>query len=411
MKDRKNMHRSRLDKTGLGLAGTAVSLAKSSWPQTAPKKAEPVPWLEHLGEHIIYENPKPNLFSRHAYFPGLTQLASGELLALHIIAEAFDAANGTTYISRSMDQGKTWKLHRKLYDKFVVGFLTSDTLKPTLLRDGTLVALGYRFHRLDPEDEIADVNTGGFLPGDDVAAFSKDEGHTWTVPTIIPRRLPELYELSGPCIELRNGELLAVCGLMPLPDGTHPSCNGGIGLRSKDGGKTWDDSVRFFPQGDMTAWESRVIEMQEGRLVAITWAYDLKTGKHLPNHVVVSHDNGHTWGVPINTGIMGQASNLLWIKDNLLLSIHTHRAKNPGLYVRLVDITEDNWIVLKEKVIWGRNMGQQTRRGQTVEQMFGSLRFGQPSLLRLNNGEILASYWSVENCQGRVKVHRLRLSV
>ncbi|HWC00321.1 MAG TPA: hypothetical protein VG672_26620, partial [Bryobacteraceae bacterium] len=51
----------------------------------------------------------------------------------------------------------------------------------------------------------------------------------------------------------------------------------------------------------------------------------------------------------------------------------------------------------------------QTREGQAMAEMFQSLRFGQPSLLRLSNGEILAAHWSIEDGQGRIRAHRLRL--
>ena len=36
-----------------------------------------------------------------------------------------------------------------------------------------------------------------------------------------------------------------------------------------------------------------------------------------------------------------------------------------------------------------------------------SLRFGQPSLLRLDNGDVLATHWASEDGQGRIRTHRL----
>jgi len=40
-----------------------------------------------------------------------------------------------------------------------------------------------------------------------------------------------------------------------------------------------------------------------------------------------------------------------------------------------------------------------------------SLRFGQPSQLALDNGELLATHWSIEQGQGRILAHRLRLDL
>lgn len=367
--------------------------------------------IEYLETHVVYENPQPNVHSRHGYHPGLAQLPSGELIALFLLAEAFEAPNGTTNVARSSDLGRTWRLQGPLYDKRVVGFETTDTMKPTVLRDGSLIAVGYRFHRHDPEQAIAIAGTGGFLPGDNLVAFSRDEGRTWSAPEIIPRRHPELLEMSGPAIELQSSELVASAGFYKVPDGSNPSGRFGTLLRSTDWGRTWDDSVRYLNGGDITPWETRITEMPDGRLVIMIWAYDGIRDRHLPNHVTVSHDHGLSWSPLINTGHMGQASSVISLGGNLLMSLHAHRAENPGICARVVDFSADTWKVLDEKVIWGRRAGQQTREGQSMVEMFASLRFGQPSLLRLTNGEILATHWSVENCMGKIRTHRLRVSV
>jgi sialidase-1 len=371
-----------------------------------------MPSIQYLEPHVVYENPKPHVHSRHGCFPGLAQLPSGELIALFVIGEAFESPDGTTWVSRSGDEGRTWHVQGRLYDKRVVGFETTDSFKPTVLRAGVLVATGYRFHRHDPESPIAIPETGGVLHGDDIISFSGDEGHSWSVPEIIPRTHPELLELSGPCIELRSGDLVGVAAPYRMPDGSNPSGQIGVMMRSPDKGRTWDDRTVYFqsPGQNITPFEARICEMQDGRLVAIVWAYDSVAEKHLPNHVVVSHDDGHTWSAPIDTGHMGQASNLLWLGDDLLLTIHAHRASDPGIYVRLVDFAGDRWRPLAETVIYGTQHRQQTREGQAMADMFKSLRFGQPSVLRLASGDFLAAHWSIEEGQGRIRAHRLRLA-
>ncbi|PYY12559.1 MAG: hypothetical protein DMG69_00835 [Acidobacteria bacterium] len=365
--------------------------------------------IQYVEPCVIYDNPKPHVHSRHGYHPGVEQMPNGDLLALFLFAEAFEAPNGTTYVSRSRDLGKTWELQGPLYDKSVLGFETTDTLKPRLLRDGTVIATGYRFHRLNREEAIAIPETGGFQPGDNVVAFSRDQGCTWTFPEVIPRSYPELLELSGACIETAAGELVATAGFYNLPDGSNPTGRFGAVLRSRDKGKTWDDHTFFVPPGRITPWETRVCEMQVGRLVAIIWAYDQDNRTHLSNRVTVSHDNGLTWSPLIDTGHMGQASNLVYLGGEYLLSIHAHRAENPGIYLRVVDFREDQWEVVDEAVIWGGRLGQQTRTGQEMSMMFTSLRFGQPSVMRLSNGEFLASHWSIEDGQGKIRAHRLRI--
>lgn len=372
-----------------------------------------MPNIEIIDRHLIYDNPIPHVRSRHGYFPGLVRLASGELLALFIIGEAFESADGTTWISRSADEGRTWTLQGKLYDKSVLGVTASDSMKATLLDDGTLVACGYRFYRADPDAPISIPSTGGILPGDDIVSFSSDEGRTWTVPGVISRSRPELLEVSGPCIQTRSGDLLAVAANYPLPDGTVPSGHIGVLLRSRDRGRTWDDGTIYFrdPALPITPYEPRITEMADGRLVAIVWAYDSVAGVHHTNRVVVSHDNGYTWSDPIDTGHGGQASSLTALDGNLLLSIHSHRGQqDPGVWVRLIDFTGDQWRPLAETAIYGA--AAQTRAGQTSSEMFKSLRFGQPSVTKLSTpGEFLAAHWCVEEGQGKIRAHRLRVNL
>ena len=138
-------------------------------------------------------------------------------------------------------------------------------------------------------------------------------------------------------------------------------------------------------------------------------AYDERNRRHLANQLVVSHDNGYTWAQLIDTGHMAQSSSLLFLGGEYLLSIHAHRAEDPGIYVRLIDFSDDQWKVVDELAIWGFSAGQQTRDGQSMAEMFGSIRFGQPSLLRLSNGEFLASHWSIEDGQGKIRDHRLHV--
>jgi sialidase-1 len=367
--------------------------------------------IDCIESHVVYENPKPHVHSRHGYFPGLAMLPSGELLAMFMLAEAFEAPNGTTCVTRSKDGGRSWRLQGPVYDKRVLAYETTDVMKPTLLSDGRLIAIGYRFDRHDPEQGIGIEATGGLLPGDDIVCFSDDEGRTWSVPQVISRSRPELIEISGPCIELRSGEMVAAGALLKMADGSNPSGQQGILVRSRDGGRTWDDGTAFFQAsaGDLTPYEARLAEMPDGRLVALVWAYDTSRNEHHANMVTVSHDGGYMWSAPIDTGVMAQASNLLPWRGDLLLTIHAHRGDDPAIRVRVMDFAGDRPRVIEEKSIWGAGAGVQTHAGQSMAAMFTSLKFGQPSLVHLSNDEYLAAHWSVEDGQGKIRAHRIRV--
>ena len=367
--------------------------------------------IEYLREIVVYDNPIPLVVSRHAYFPGLVQLPSGELLAMIAIGTAFESADMTTYISRSSDRGETWRLQGPLYDKSTDPIPTSDYLKPLFLQDGSMLAMGYRFHRLDPEQGISIADTKGILPGDDVVSFSSDDGKSWTIPEVVPHSTPELLEIPHNPIQLRSGDIVASAGVFVLEDGTNPSGQFGVLMRSTDGGRTWSDNTHFFesPSKTICAYESNVCQMQDGRLVTITWALEPSAAKDHPNQVNVSHDDGFTWSDPIDTGHRAQSSTLLALEGELLMSIHCHRGEEPGVFVRIIDFTRDRWRVIAEKNIWGGFIGQQVRKGQDFHEMMKNIRFGQPSLIKLDNDDILAVHWAVVNGQGRILAHRLRI--
>lgn len=87
--------------------------------------------------------------------------------------------------------------------------------------------------------------------------------------------------------------------------------------------------------------------MNRGRLIAIVWMADHVAGVNRTNHVTVSHDFGRTWSEPMDTGVPGQASNLIHWRDDLLLSIHAQREGTEiGVFVRMVDFSGDRWRTL-----------------------------------------------------------------
>ncbi len=96
--------------------------------------------IEVTDRHVVYDNPHPQNRARHAYFPGLVKLPSGDLLAMFILGEALDAANTTTVVSRSHDGGRTWQFEGPIHERTDEHRHCWDGLKPTLLHDGSLIA-------------------------------------------------------------------------------------------------------------------------------------------------------------------------------------------------------------------------------------------------------------------------------
>jgi len=365
--------------------------------------------IEKISQTVLYENPEPNLFSRHGYFPGVVKLNSGKLLCLFVMGQAFESADQTTWIAASTDNGQTWQLQGPVYDKSVLGTTTSDCMKPTLMQDGRLIAIGYRFDRSNPDCKLVNIQTGGLRSAEVIVSFSDDEGGKWSIPKPISLPRSASLEISGPCIQLHNGNLLAGGSPFPLWDGTNPRGNNGVLLQSIDKGQTWNDDVSYFKSksGTVLPFETRFCQMSDGRIIAIVWAHDTSTGTNLPNQITVSNDCGQTWSAPIDTGILGQASSLIPLEGDYLLTIHAQREGKVGLYVRVVKLSGNKLDILREKNIWDKassvNIG-------SYSDMSNSLRFGQPSLTKLSDNEFLAVHWAILDGQGKIMTHHLAVT-
>ena len=355
-------------------------------------------------EIIIYQNPDPLLVSKQGIFPGVSLLPNNDLLAIFSIGEAFDSSDQRAFVSKSKDDGRTWstpkQLHNHEYDKHE----ETDTLKPLLLNNGDLIATGYAFVRPDPLTPIVDPITFDVLPLKNKISFSSDSGESWSVPNNFSV-LNKPLEISGPCIQLSSGRILAACPPFHLGETGHL----GWIIYSDDNGKSWDKLSEFFntPEGEIAAWECRLSEIDNNGVAVIFWTYDNVKKINLNNHIVFSKDGGESFSPAIDTGVKAQASNLMWLEKNIILTIHSHRESPSGLIIRKVNIENNKFEILDELDLFQDDkMGSDSTN---ISKQFGSLKFGQPSLVQLQNKEILATCWCYENNQHIIKTHIIHI--
>lgn len=345
----------------------------------------------------IWANPQPLLVSRQAVFPGLVQLPDGDIVAMFSVGQAFDSADQRAVVARSRDMGRTWSAPVRIHDG-KTDPEESETFKPLLLADGRLLATGYVFVRPDPLAPIVDPQTLEVLPMRNKLSVSEDGGLTWSVPAVFSVEGAQL-ELSGPCIQLSSGTILGAAAPFHLGASGHA----GWIVGSEDGGKTWRKVSEFFRtlDGEVSPWECRLCETAPGEVAVIFWAYDNARGVNLNNHLVLSRDGGRSFGPAIDTGIRGQASNLLALGENRFLTIHSHREAPVGLVVRKLKVERHAVTIEGEFDLFADDrMGSNSA---DISRQFGSLKFGQPSLTRLASGEVMAACWQVENCQHVIK--------
>ena len=133
-------------------------------------------------EIIVYQNPDPLLVSRQGIFPGVSLLPNNDLLIVFSIGQAFDSSDQRPYVTKSKDNGRTWSTPMQLHNHIYDNHEQTDTLKPLLLQNGSLIATGYAFIRPDPLTPIVDPISFEVLPLKNKISFSNDHGESWTKP-------------------------------------------------------------------------------------------------------------------------------------------------------------------------------------------------------------------------------------
>jgi len=367
--------------------------------------------MEVLETSIIYENPLPQLRSRQSCFPFLSQCKDGSLIAVHVIGEAFESVDGTSYISFSRDGGRTWNEPKRMFDKSKYSTPVTDYCKVTCLSDGRLVALGYAYLRKNQDLPIGNPQSGGLLDDFVFYSVSTDNGRTWSDLIPIECIWGPHVEASAPITVLNDGTWITPITGFPDWNGKMTGDLCGRALRSEDEGRTWsDDSVCMkFGEEPITCYEQRMCQLESGTIICIGWNENVISGQRYENHYTVSYDNGKTWSKPISTGILGQASSVCTIGGERLLSLHAVRrdTDRPGIYAYIVDFSQKKWDIIEQKIVWEPSVP--LVKNDKMAEIFSFLKFGQPGAILLQDGNVMMSHWYAEDGQYKTVATKIRL--
>jgi sialidase-1 len=231
---------------------------------------------------IIYRNPKAHVLSRHAYFPSVTVMGNGEMLASFAIGEAFESVDSDTYVSRSVDNGETWTEPVRMLkpdDKRLV----SNYARIVYIPGTGVVANIIRSLRDDhPEEGLANSDNLGFVPTELLISVSADHGKTWDEPILVkPPLAGPSFEMCSPVVSLSDGRWIWPTSTWRGWDGYEPDGMKMVALISNDKGRTWPEYRDVMDRHDekIIFWESKIVELSDNKLLAIAWAYDEKNWK------------------------------------------------------------------------------------------------------------------------------------
>jgi len=353
---------------------------------------------------IIYRNPIPHVWSRHAYFPSLARLENGTLVAAFSIGQAFESADLHSYASISTDEGKTWSEPKELAPRRE-GW--SDFSRISLLPDGSLIGMIQWHDRSRPDSGLTNPDTLGFTETEFSVIRSKD-GMQWSAPQRVAEPLVgPSFEMCCPVRPLKDGRLVFPTSTWQGWDGYCPNGTKAVAFISDDNGENWTYvDVMADPQNEIIYWESRILEMNDGRLLATAWVYDNAHNTDLLNHYAIGTAEG--FQPPKSTGLRGQTMEPILLSDGRILTAY-RRTDKPGLWGNLSHIEGDEWVNDGEALLWTNQQGKLFATGENMVENFNVLRFGAPNGMQLPDGTCLICFWCVEDTVSNIRWVRVRV--
>lgn len=357
--------------------------------------------IECIETGLVYRNPEPHLRAVHAWHPSIVRLPNGELLAAFDLGQGAESLDYRTYLARSRDEGRTWTVPTSLVD-VTTDRRSTHTFRIGRTPDGSLVAFGARFYRDDPTVGLVNHQNLGYVPMDLLLLSSEDSGLSWKHKPIQPPLVGPSFEICHTILGLSDGRWLAPTSTWRGWNGDEPNGMQAIALVSHDRGATWPEylSVMNDSANGVIQWEQSIVELLDGRLLAVAWSFREADSQTLPTSYTIASD-GRTFSKPRPTGFLGQTAKLICLRDGRILCVY-RRHDRPGLWANLSRIEGDNWVNIAEAPLWQGAVSGMSGV-QTPGEELSALKFGFPSLIQLPDETVFVVFWCNEQC-----IHNIR---
>ncbi|GAB4427191.1 MAG: hypothetical protein OHK0015_08830 [Chloroflexi bacterium OHK40] len=359
---------------------------------------------------LIYANPKPHLASRQASFPSLALLPDGALLAAYGLGSGFESADHRTMLARSLDGGRTWQQEGPIFSRHTAR-PTSSHVRISRMSDRELLAFGARWDRSREDEGLTNPATLGFVETELIQLRSTDGGRSWAGPTVVePPLVGPSFEICSPALALADGRWLVPTATWKGWEGYCPNGMKAIALISHDRGASWPEYVDVMDGSaeGVIYWEQKIVELGDGRLLAVCWTHDLAVGRDREVHYALSHDGGRSFGPPRPTGLQGQTTTPILLGEGRLVCVY-RRTDARGLWAAYTRLDGANWVNEAQLALWGHDSGGggYSVGGDNLSHSFAKLRFGLPAGLLMPDGEVFVAFWCVEDCVSVIRWFRL----
>lgn len=358
---------------------------------------------------VIFQNPLPSIQSLQAQFPGLCCISATEILCIYKRGSASSSVDSVYAKARSTDGGKTWSEEGLVWDKSKDERLYSYGYGyPVRLASGEILLTGYRWDRSQSDEDFNIYNpvTLGAVPCQALLFRSKDAGHTWSPPQVVPA--PEgvaMANPSGRIVPLKNGGLLMPIETWNAWDDPHPVRQQSMALFSSDDGQTWNEqvTVAMDPEHRILYWNGMFSRLEDSRVLVMYWVKDTWEEKDLTIHATWSEDEGQRWVAPYHTGIIGQMGCTIDVGRGQVMAIYNRRdEQKPGIWAAISEDGARTWPLKGHTLLWDARgidiigSADEDNRSRSLYNE-GLFAFGKPDVVSMAGGTFLASFWCTSN--------------
>lgn len=249
--------------------------------------------------------------------------------------------------------------------------------------------------------------------GSIVTIKSKDEGHTWSEPSVAAEKTEEINMAVPDLLEVQDGTILLMYNLRPTV--TAQKYRFAIKIKkSDDGGVTWKHEQLLYEAGNRFkdgCWEPAAIQLPDGEIQLFFADEGPYTSSDEQNiSMLRSFDQGSTWsrtpeiisfrknsrdGMPVPLVLKHSKAMVVAIEDN--------GNKNFKPYMLRSGI-EDSWN--------GPIGGNSEQRSYALKDSIAdSIYAGAPYLCQLKNGDVLLSYQGTEGRRNQMKFAEMKVLV
>jgi len=318
------------------------------------------------------------------FFPVMQKLPDGRL---GIVARGGDfhvGERGTLIFLTSSDGGESWSHPTIIADD------GPDNRNPSfgVAADGTLIVSHVTVDRY--KDGYWDREGKGGSTNIRISR-SEDCGATWSSSELMngqgnedwsgsgatgPNDPHRFYSPYGKMLTLADGTLLMDYHIQY----THPPRKSAVFItRSKDGGRTWIDTVRIAEDHDETA----LCDLGNGHILAVMRTSDtINTPFPTTLQQAESTDGGYTWSEPrIITGDGEYPADVIRLNDGRLLLTYGRRVPPHGVQGMISHDDGKTWDTEHKLFLVGDS---------------STLDCGYPSSVQLDTGEVVTAYYACD---------------